>query len=683
MKKKYISLMAAALLMILPAAAAGATDSAEVNGAVHLGVRGVDDQDNSAKFQEYRDLDDGFFGDVLLDVYKDSYYMELEGDNLGLDDQNYTIKGGSYNRFKYKLFYDELPHNLSFDAKTFLSGTGSDNLSYSGAAPPPESDWNTFDYAIDRKSYGGRFELSLGTPFFFSVGADKLETDGLKPLASGSFSGIAEMPEPVDYTTDNITMKGGYRSRDLIVTVSGLISSFDNENLSLKWRNPFTGAAELNSLPPENDYRKIKGMLAWKHLPALSTFTVSSSYAKLENEYTVNDLDMTAPTGLNRSEFEGDVSYTDFSTALSSRPMAGLDTRLYYKYRDRENDSSLIESVAGSNEDYLFDYSRNNAGLDIGYRLPFSSRIRAGYEYLDIERTNRPDVESNTDNSAYVELKNSSLEMLTAKVRYRHLERDSDQDFDLAGLTATDSAYIVQFVDRYDYTDKSRDEVKLTLELYPVDSLDLGLEYTYAINDYDDVVLGRTEDRQHAVYADFSWRHATHLTLNGFAGYETSKAEATRYATRSGSGTPAQTSDPTVDDGNPDSYLWDQDLDDDFWTYGISASMPLMAEKLRLILSWEYQKSDGESTFSSQGTTGLEDIEDSDDYTKKLLEAKAVYLLDDKIDVTLGYAFEKYEYDDLQYEGYDYIASGSYLSGAYLDHDYEANIGYLLVGYTF
>jgi hypothetical protein len=56
----------------------------------------VDGQDNSAKYQEYRDLDDGLFGNLNLNYFKGSYYFGVDGKNIGLDDQSYLFKGGSY-----------------------------------------------------------------------------------------------------------------------------------------------------------------------------------------------------------------------------------------------------------------------------------------------------------------------------------------------------------------------------------------------------------------------------------------------------------------------------------------------------------------------------------------------------------------------------------------------------------
>ena len=131
MKKRYL-LLAATALLLLPSVSALADDEADVSGSVELGIRGVNDVDNSAKFQEYRDLEDGVYGNIFLNYFKSSYFFDVEGINIGQDDQSYLFEGGSYGTFKYSLFYDEIPHNLSFDAKTFYSGIGGTTLILGG-----------------------------------------------------------------------------------------------------------------------------------------------------------------------------------------------------------------------------------------------------------------------------------------------------------------------------------------------------------------------------------------------------------------------------------------------------------------------------------------------------------------------------------------------------------------------
>ena len=687
MKNKSF-LLAATALFILPSAHALAADAPDVEGSVVLGIRGVDEKDHSAKFQEYRYLDDGVFGKVLLNYFKGSYYFGVKGKNIGQDDEFYMLQGGDYGQFKYSFSYDKIPHNLSYDAISFFSGIGTNNLTIQGVDPTNEALWRPFDYTVDRKNYGGEIEVSLNSPFFINIGLNRQEMDGMKPLGSGSFFPTeVEMPEPVDYTTDNFTIAGGYSSMDLLFKVSGMLSSFNNDNKYLQWENPGNGNNEVNTLPPDNDYGKIAANLTWRKLPLMSTLLVNGSYSKLSNDFSIQELNVSVPAGLNRMKFDGDVSYTTLSGSYVSRPIDDLTTRLYYDYLDKKNDSTTVQYInddgeLDGNSDLIFDYTKHDAGLDVNYDLAAQTKLGAGYEYVYIDRHNRPDVKNNTDNVLYVKLKNTSLDFLTAKVEYTYLNRDADQEYE-TGVTIYEPEYIERYVQRFDYTSKKKNELKVILELYPIDTLDFGLEYTYAKNDYDNVTLGRTEDKGHEFYVDFMWRAAQMLNLSGFVGYEKYKADSNHYnfSITVPPQVPPHVADPTIDDGNPASYRWSQFLDDDFWTLALMGEMPLMRDRLKLSLSWQYQNSDGKCDFSTQGTTPLLPINQSEDYDLTTVEAKVRYALTEAMDLALGYMYERLDYDDLQYIGYEYQPNRSYLSGAYADHDYEAHIGYFTVKY--
>jgi MtrB/PioB family decaheme-associated outer membrane protein len=681
MKKKYLLLAGA--LCLLPTANTFAAEEADVSGSLELGIRGVDDQDNSAKYQEYRDIDDGLFGNFTIDYFMGSYYFGIDGENLGLDDQSYLLDGGSYGKFKYSFFYDEIPHNLSFGAKSYYSGIGANMLHINLVDRGDEASWNTFDYSVDRKKYGADIEVSMDSPFFVNVGVSKEEKDGLKPLGSGSFSGQVEMPEPVDYETDDLTIVGGFRSTEIMFKVSGMVSSFDNGNKYISWTNPFLGMNEVNTLPPDNDYGKIAANLTWRKLPMMSTLLINSSYANLSNDISINELNMPAPAGLNQSTFDGDISYTSLSASFVSRPTEQLDTRVFYDFLDKENDSSIIRYIGGGNTTHIFDYTKHNLGVDANYKLAMHTKLGAGYEYKNIDRRNRDDAESNTDNVLFLKAKNTNLDFMTATAKYTFLDRNTDESHDLTGVSIYDAENIVQHVQRFDATTKQKHEIKFGLEFYPVENLDLGLEYAYAMNDYDDVTLGRTEDMGHELYVDFMWRAAQVLNLSGFAGYEKYEADSDHYNFQAGGGAPPQTADPTINDGNPASYRWSQSLDDDFWTVGLMGQMPLMKDRLKLSLSWQYQKSDGEADFTTEGSSALLAINEAEDYDIITVEAKALYALTEALDLTLGCVYENAEYEDLQYLGYDYQPPGSNLTGAYADHDYETYLGYLMMRYKF
>ncbi|MBE0585800.1 MAG: MtrB/PioB family outer membrane beta-barrel protein, partial [Desulfofustis sp.] len=613
-----------------------------------------------------------------IDYDTETSFLGIEGTRVGLDDQAYQIDGRNYGKFKYSLFYNEIPHNLSFGAQTFYSSIGSDNLTIDTSSPSNQASWRTFDYQVDTQKYGGTIDLSFDSPFFLHVGVDRVEKDGLKPLGSGSFSGVVEMPEPVDYATNNFNLTGGYRSEDLAVKVSGLYSSFSNDNPYLDWQNPFLGITEHNSLPPDNDYLELGVNLMWRQLPGMSTLTVNGSYSNLTSDFSQDQEGGLVPAGLNTTVFEGDIATMSLAAIFASRFTDDLDTRIFYKYFDRENDSTIIEYDDGGNRTHLLEYSKHNLGFDADYKLARDTRLGAGYEYENVERRNRPDGDSTSDNLLYLEVKNTSLDYLTARLKYSYLNRDTDADHDLTGVSVFDSEYIVQFVQRYDVASKQKHALQLALELYPMDSLDFGLSYTLSDNNYDDVTLGRTDDIGHEFYVDFMWRAAGKLNLSGFAGYENYQADSNHY-----NYAPGQFADPRISDSNPATYRWTQDVGEDFWTVGVKAQVPIIPERLELSLSCQYQKSEGESDFTSEGTSTLLPITKYDDYDITTVSAKIDYTLTDRLGLGVGYLYEKSTYEDLQYLEYDYNPGGTYLSGAYADHDYEAHVGYVTLKYRF
>jgi len=111
----------------------GGTLSAEIS----ITGRITNGENDSAKAQEYRDLDTPVYGDLRVKYdKKDEYFLEVIGKNMGRDDQHYTAAGGKYGKFRIEASYDEIPHRFAFDARNIYSGTGSGNLTL--RAPPQD-----------------------------------------------------------------------------------------------------------------------------------------------------------------------------------------------------------------------------------------------------------------------------------------------------------------------------------------------------------------------------------------------------------------------------------------------------------------------------------------------------------------------------------------------------------------
>lgn len=676
-KKIYSAVI---LLSLATPAMVVAAESAEVHGLVELGVRGVDnDAEDSALFQEFRDQGDAILGQVQLDAIKNAYHLQFDAEVQGGDDQSYQLKGGHYGNFKYQFNYDEMPHSYLFNAITPISGVGSDHLivpSSAAVAAMPLDDWIDFEYAVEHKAYGGEVEVSLHSPFYIQAGAERQEQNGLRPFGIRT---PAEVPEPISYDTDNLHLKGGYLGESLSASITGSLSAFDNANHSFDFDDG-SGDDLIDRtvvLPPDNDYNKLAADLSWRQLPLRSVLAVGGSYAHLENDFSVTDFNIIndATWGsfstLNRTKFNGDVDFTNASIALTSQPIPVLDTKLYYRFSDRDDESSII-SYGGPPPTTVSDpknFDKDDFGVDVGVRFLNKNKLEAGVESVSTDRSidggdktlaNQKVLPATDtqDDSAYVQLKNSYFDWLTAKVRYKHLNRVADE------LRAPTPFF---------YLDQARDEWKLGLEFYPLDTLDLGLDFIHKDTDYEYAIDTRQNDRRRDVYLDATWRATAMATLSGFVGFEKVDTDVNRVTNNGGN----NQTEPT----------YTQTIDDDYWTYGLAAKIAA-TDKLTFDLSWQHQESDGEVNFDDISTGAvMNGINNSDDYTKKQLSAKAIYAFDPKLKMTLGYLYEKFEYQDVNTDNYaNQIIDGTdqiYYSGLNTNPDYDANVGYLMASYGF
>lgn len=733
MNIKQIATVVAGLLLF--SAGVAFSEETTVTGSVDLGVRIVEENKQSAKFLEYRDIDDGLYGSAVLDAFRNGYYLDLAGKNIGLDDQYYKLKGGKFGEFKYSLYYNEIPHNISFGAKTFYGGVGTNVLDYfatnraknTDAAYTPNIDtstntWSRFDYATKRKDYGAGLELSLNTPFYFLTNVSQMEKNGVQPLGAPSgvfvdktgaqtspFGNMVEMPAPVDYKSKTLYLESGYRTKDMQFALEGTLNSFENANDYLTWRNPYVTTeklTEVNSLSPDSDYWKIAAQGTIK-LPLNSALAVRGSYARLENSldllntiasstsggagtspaYTQN-----TPLTVNRPTFDGDISYRTASLALTSRPIKPLDVKVYYNYLNKDNDSTRIEyanpSTGASTESELFGYEKHNTGIDIGYKLPLKTKLDVGYEYLKINRDERLDTDTTTDHIGRVQIKNSYLDWLTAKVKYQHLDRTSNFIDGNAGTSATDANYIRRFVRRFDATDKTQDAVKVGFDVEPAEHLNVGLEYAYKINDYDQTLLGRTKDKRHEVYFDVAYEIPGVAKLYGY--YDFEHVEYRSFHRNVSAPTAAGAFDPSNTTTPASNYNWAEFLKDYNYSYGVAATVPVVKDRLDFVASWDYQKADGKAKFETDAplATPLANIDNYDDMVKKTLNAKAICKVTKALNLTFGYWYENLEFIDAQYQGYQYVMNNTtspntYLTGALSDHDYEAHVGYIMASYRF
>ena len=730
MKNTTLNLLVVGLFAAAPAALAQMAVTGSVTGGL---ISSNVKSDNPFRFEEYRDLRSGATLGADIRGETNSYFLRFFGENIGRDDQFMELKGGHYGVFKYSLTNNNIIHNLTGDARTPFAGVGTNSLTFSvapGLTLPAANanilntaNWGRFDYSIKHENYGGTFELqsTATSPFYFRATANQKETKGVKPFGQAMSSPggqFVELPQVVDYTTTDASAEAGYATRNSQYSLNLSWSKFKDNNDFFTWRNPLLTAGtttERTTIAADNNLWKaaLNGM--WKQLPMSSTLALRGTYSKTTNSLPISPtgLAVAATTGqtvnmrASSSDFDGEVINKSFSASLTSQLAKSLDSRLYWNWTDRKNKSTEIVmrpinavtlAVAGTQgcdlnpvtgvaisparcTNELFHLKRNNVGVDLQYRLNPQNKLSGGWDYERSERE-RNDFEKTKDTKVYVEWKNNSLDVLTAKIKYQHMDRDAD--FRLGGLDATLSAnnFYNKFFKRFDLAGNKQDLLKLALDATPVEFLDLGAELILKSNRYKDIQLGRKSDDREEIYLSASYGDPKKFRVSVFADYEQTMYDSAHWV---GAPNPA-----TFPAGVSTSrYRWEAKVKDKNYVIGLGADWPY-SERLKFKGSWIWQQTNGtvEQSVNFPGVNFI-NIPAYDTFRKRTLDLRGTYAANKNFDLTFGIAHENYKFTDAQMDNYSYTpltnlnANLGILSGAYANPTYRANVVYGSLKYTF
>jgi MtrB/PioB family decaheme-associated outer membrane protein len=699
MKLKLLA-VAIAGLFAAPALAQDA-DPFRIFGTVGIGGLASDeDAPDASKMNEYRDLSNGVL--TIFDVKGRSsrYWADLFGENLGRDDQYLNARGGMYDVFKYRLFSDSLRHNWMFNGLTPYAGAGSNTQRTTFPRLDPAA-WNSLDVGYKRRDDGLMFEWQANNPWYARVEANQVTTSGSKPGSSSQGTspgnGFVALTFPAEYKTRNAIAEAGYNTRAMRFDISWMASKFENDNDQVTWTNGYFGnGIDTTYLAADNRYQKLMGNAAFRDLPWGTTIAARFTSDELKSSVNVGQsvLNSTtgalAPTGPSASVFDGKVSNKTFTASATSTPTRGLDTKLYYNYREREDESShmtFATPVAAEREP--FSYEKNNWGFDAYYRFNRANRVGFGYDYLDTKREGRADYDRTKDKRIFVEWKNSSLEDLAARLKYTRLERDSNFLHATAGTGTTDPAYLNRYVSQFDLSNVDQDQWKLTLDWSLTPNFDIGFEGIAKKNKYGENVLGRLNEERQEIYLNASYAFPAGVRFTAFGDMEEIKYDSQHRIV--GTNTLAGAYEPGSPP-NASNYNWAGNIKDRNWAAGFALDFAA-TEKLAIKASAIYYKTDGYVDLSLQqgvptSVVAPVPISAWDDTKRTSLTVKAVYAFSKTLSFTGGYAYEKYEFSDSQFEGYANTIAGSsnqnsYLEGVYARPQYKANILYVLVNYHF
>ena len=313
----------------------------------------------------------------------------------------------------------------------------------------------------------------------------------------------------------------------------------------------------------------------------------------------------------------------------------------------------------------------------MGIRFPLSFYLIGGYKYV---KTSREDVGEtdpaavlpfNRDNIYSVELKWSGLDFMDARVGYEKFDRD-------AQYRTSESAVAPDR--KFSYGAQNRNSYKATLDIFPLENLNLGFEYVYRNTDYTDTTYGLLKDTRHELNISADYRVGKIAKLYAYADYEFMRFDQLQNVTGVGTA--------------------EVKPKDKGYGYGVGAEVYVIPKTLTLIFQHDYLKSNGSvdftyndsALFANAGIAGANndtiDIFNWDDYTLYSFTTKAVYNFTKSLTAFIGYGYERFKYSDAQLNSYQYVpatagTNGAYLTGAYKDQSYSAHLVFAGVTYKF
>ena len=445
----------------------------------------------TSKYDEYRDLRDGFFVRrfrlSMDDLAGSKYFVDVQSDKTIYRDQSYLATFGEWNRFKLQFRYDEIPHTYSNTTRTLYTPTARGVLSIPGLT---RSTLQSLDASTSLPStiqtqlvpsmnfVVPGIERRAGTALFaydFSHSTDVLASfsreheTGSRPLGlifnsspSAALTGGygAEIPEPIDYFNNTLKVGAEHATERWGIQLGYLGSFFQNNTGVLQFDNPFrttdcvapNGCTTATQGPasgrvdlyPDNNahYLNFAGSFGLaKRLYLLASINAGWLH---QNDrfvpYTSNSLLEAQTAALPSASLNGEKQTLAMNYTIIKNLGKKFDIKAAYRQYDYNNNTPVrsftpvegdiaAPNLASPVQNTLFGFNRKNVEVTGNWYFAKKSSLKAGYEGEIMDRSNR-DVEHSTENGFVTAVDSALRKNLSFRASYRYSTRNPEQYLD-------------------------------------------------------------------------------------------------------------------------------------------------------------------------------------------------------------------------------------------------------------
>lgn len=622
-------------------------DYTGLNGEISAGIGYVTDDEYA--FGNYTGLDEeGTYGVLGADLFyrgEDGNYWNLNATRLGLDTRSVRIEGGRQGSYRATVDYLEIPRLYSDSAMTPFLGVGGDNLQLpsswveagtTDAMTELDNSLRTVELRTDRRRLGVGLNFKPTERWSYTVNFKRDRKEGLKDIGGSFLFRGTLLPEPVDYTTDQMELGVGYRADRWQVQLDYLGSFFKNEHDRLRWDNPFiepVGNANEGqmALPPDNTFHQLALSGNYRFTDATQATARLAAGQMLQNEdflpYTVNPSLTTS--ALPRDSLDGEVRTLTFDARLVSAVTERLTLQADLGYDERDDQTSvdsfdIVSTDAflpGARENRIYDHRNSSLGLQGRYRMTSNSRLSAGADY---ERKERPEqeVEETKETTLWVEASTRLHPTSDLVLKVARADRDASDYQTLASTTEPQNPLLMKF------NMASREQLRTDVRLHfsPQERLDFGLNLAYSNNDYTDTSVGLRESRDTSATFDAMLLVSHSLSFHAFATqekHENDQAGSQNFSV-------------------PDWFATSEDV---IASYGLGADWRPSESDFEFGVDYVYSKATGK--IDLRGETGFPDLENR----IHSANAHVRYNFSEKLSTSLGLFYERFESEEWMVDG--------------------------------
>jgi MtrB/PioB family decaheme-associated outer membrane protein len=675
-KRLFVALI---LLTLLPIGAWAQDEDVALmpeglQGEVTVGGAGVFGQSDSFKFGEYTGLNDDtgyFIGGTNLTYNRDSYFMNLFTEDLGLDNRSIYWETGKTGSYTVYAEYNQIPHLLNNNTLTQFQQPGGSSLTLNtGIAPAAntatlnivnrafelENERDTGLFGI--KSTLGIFDLDMS---YKRTGRDGTQSIGGSGGNSASPVVIRStiLPDPIDQVAHEVHASLSLARDAGQVQLDFDYSMFDNSTDSLAWQNPFNNdpsqaTTNLISRDPDNHYWKV-GLSGAYNLTDTTRISSVVQYGIMEQDETLFPFAVGSSTALlPRTNADTQIQTIHGTFNLSSRPLSKLALNLRFRHYQTINDTPVqgfnyiinddpTFTQVGAVNNLPFDMTQNQVNATASYYAFKGTTFKLGYKFDHRTRDFR-EVDETKENQITAGFRSSYFENVSFAYSATLGVREEVDPYDTAkvfqarfGVPGTDTHPLMK---RYDVSEREQMKHAANITFSPTDRTSYGVYYNFVYDDYDASQLGLQNSLRQDVTFDWTYTPSDNTTFNVYYTYENIETEQLNREF-----VPAFIGgDPCNTPNNP-ACNWTANHDNDAHTVGAGVSHQYAEGRVKLSADYWFSDSVEEITFATGSDLTAIDMPKLKTRNHNA-RFTGRYRWNPNVDVSLSYLYQRFEIDD-------------------------------------